>query len=411
MKLLHINFVYPSGSTGKLVHSIHNYSIQQGCESFVLYGRGAVCSEPQTKKFCSNIESYAHTALVKLGLSLDYGGTPISTYKVLKFIKSYKPDIVHLHCLNGSCVNLYKLLSFLGEHKIKTVITHHAEFYYTGTCPHAFDCLQFTESPGCMNCTTPNSSTRSHKPGIAKRSWKEMAKAFQSFNTNDLYNIAVSPWVESRARISSILKIRNNITILNGVNTSIFCNRKNKDIFAKWVTANDRKIVLHVAAHFSTSKADNKGGFFILQLAEKNPDIDFFIVASRISKIDSTALPPNVHVIGRANHQEQLAQFYSNADLTIITSRRETFSLICAESLCCGTPVVGFEAGGPESIGIAEYSQFVEYGNLSALNEAIHNMLQKNVDKTTVSSQAHNKYSDERMNQQYFDLYKSILEK
>ena len=44
-------------------------------------------------------------------------------------------------------------------------------------------------------------------------------------------------------------------------------------------------------------------------------------------------------------------------------------------------------------------------------NEAINKMLQKNVDKTMVSSQAHNKYSDERMNQQYFDLYKSILEK
>ena len=39
--------------------------------------------------------------------------------------------------------------------------------------------------------------------------------------------------------------------------------------------------------------------------------------------------------------------------------------MVTAESLCCGTPVVGFKAGAPEQIAIKEFSEFVEYGDLN----------------------------------------------
>lgn len=41
--------------------------------------------------------------------------------------------------------------------------------------------------------------------------------------------------------------------------------------------------------------------------------------------------------------------------------------MVTAESLCCGTPVVGFKAGAPEQIAIKEFSEFVEYGDLNSL--------------------------------------------
>ena len=38
--------------------------------------------------------------------------------------------------------------------------------------------------------------------------------------------------------------------------------------------------------------------------------------------------------------------------LTVLTSKRETYGMACAESLACGTPVVAFLAGGTESIAL-----------------------------------------------------------
>mgnify|MGYP000949492470 CR=1 FL=1 len=55
--------------------------------------------------------------------------------------------------------------------------------------------------------------------------------------------------------------------------------------------------------------------------------------------------------------------------------------MVCAESLSCGTPVVGFKAGGPESIGLADYCEFVEYPNLDKLQDCVMNWIDKKIDK------------------------------
>lgn len=85
-----------------------------------------------------------------------------------------------------------------------------------------------------------------------------------------------------------------------------------------------------------------------------------FVVAGNVTtKIE---MPDNVILLGKVTNQELLAKYYSMANLTILTSQFETFSMVCAESLCSGTPVVGFKAGAPEQISIQQYSEFVEYG-------------------------------------------------
>lgn len=410
MKILHINLCYPTGSTGKLVKSLHTYALDLDCESYVLFGRLQDDHMPLTYKFCKEWESYLHSAVLKLGLSLDYAGVPLATNRAVSFVKDFNPDIVHIHCLNGSCINLFKLFGFLAKNQIKTVITHHAEFYYTANCPHAYDCLQFTETPGCTHCENPSFS-KTNKASTARESWKQMQLALDGFTQDDLYNVGVSPWVDSRGRMSSLLGKRHFTTILNGVNTSIFHRCSNRTAFTHYGCDINKKIVLHVAAHFTFNPNDNKGGVFIQKLAELNPEIEFVVIASRVGQLDYASLPTNMHVIGRAKDQNQLAQFYSSADVTIITSKRETFSMICAESLSCGTPVVGFKAGGPESIGLKDYAQFEDYGDLSALNETMHSMLSCDFDRYEIEKSAHKTYSDKRMCAEYFELYNKILQK
>ena len=50
-------------------------------------------------------------------------------------------------------------------------------------------------------------------------------------------------------------------------------------------------------------------------------------------------LKDQVHFLGRLN-KEQMAEQYQKANFFLSSSRYETFSVVCAESLCCGCPVI-----------------------------------------------------------------------
>ena len=120
-------------------------------------------------------------------------------------------------------------------------------------------------------------------------------------------------------------------------------------------------------------------------------------------------MPSNVQIWGRAKSQDELAQLYSEADLTILLSRRETFSMVTVESLCCGTPIVGFEAGGPDSIAIKDFSKFVEYANVDELNKTITSFLKKEIDKSLISAIAVKEYSQDVMANGMFKNYKKLI--
>ena len=89
----------------------------------------------------------------------------------------------------------------------------------------------------------------------------------------------------------------------------------------------------------------------------------------------------------------------------MVTGKRETFSMPVAESLCCGTPAVGFKAGGPETITIPEFSEFVEYGDLDSLYDAALRFLNSENDTETISKEAIAKYDKKEMVNNYIQIY------
>ena len=107
MKVLQINCVYNNGSTGKITYNIHTELLKYGIESVVCYGRGEKNKEPNIYKISS--EFYAHLNQIRARVTgIIYGGCWLSTQKLIYIIKNEKPDIVHLQCINGYFVNIYK---------------------------------------------------------------------------------------------------------------------------------------------------------------------------------------------------------------------------------------------------------------------------------------------------------------
>lgn len=393
------------GSTGKIIEDIARYNDQF---EFVLCVPRSTRGEPvlQTYQISFLHEQGIYKRIAKL-IGLPYGFAPISTCRLLHIIKKEQPDLIHVHCINSNMVNIYRLFRYIHDKRIPVVITNHAEFYYTGSCAHANKCLQWID--GCQKCEFLTYATDAIKDRTSL-AWKKMRTAIGSVER--IAVVSVSPWVYMRSTKSGIMKGVPQHLILNGVNTQIFCPRDSYEIQHKLRIAN-RNVVLHVTAGFSAEENDLKGGRFVINLARRYSGYNiFFIVAGNVGKdVSDIELPENMILIGKIDDQIELAQLYSLANVTLLTSRRETFSMPVAESLCCGTPVIGFRAGGPESIAIEEYSEFVDYGNENELAKVLQKWIDVKDTKMSIvcAKYAKEKYDAQIMARKYSLLYEKLL--
>lgn len=404
MKIMQINCVYNTGSTGKLTYCIHKKLIDSGMDSVICYGRGEKVNDKNIYKVCSELFAKANN-LVSRFTGVIYGGCFFSTKKLLKVIKNENPDVVHIQCINGYFVNIYKLVDWLKKNKVSTVITLHAEFMYTANCSHSFDCTKWKE--GCGKCSSLKNATGSLLFDRTDVSFERMKKAFENFD--NVIIISVSEWLKKRAEQSAILKNKSHKVILNGVDTGIYSYYENAKIKNRYCKE-DEKLILHVTPYFSNQENDVKGGIWILKLAERLQKYNYKVVIAGENRV-LDEVPSNIVFLGKINDEVELAKLYSSADLTLITSRRETFSMIVAESLCCGTPIVGFKAGAPEEIGILEYCSFVEYGNLDGLVKEVVDRINNPICKKKIEEGARKKYSSETMFKQYLETYESLCDK
>ena len=398
LKILQLNCVYGTGSTGKIVETLYEYQKQQGDDPYVIYGMGPKQKDAHLKRATPWLVRKIQSIRSRI-TGYPYGGCIWGTIHTLRIIKRIQPDVVHLQCANCYMVNIYRILEYLKKNNIPTLITNHAEFMYTGGCTHTVDCDKW--KTGCHHCEKINKEHPiSYFFDRTEKEWKLLKKAYAGFNR--LIVCCVSDWVKERAQQSPFYAGYPVVTVLNGLNTDIFKYSESSSIKRR-MGLDGKKIIIHITPDFYSRI---KGGFHVIEMAKRLPDIEFVIVGSEAK---SEAMPSNCHFVGTITDQKVIAQYYSMADICLITSIRETFSMVCAESLCCGTPVVGFKAGGPECIALTEYSVFVEQGNDDKLERAIRMVLDKQYSKQEITKIAIEKYGQKCMCKNYYEIYNTII--
>ena len=398
MRLLQINCVFAAGSTGKIVYAIHEYAKKLDDESFVIFGRGPKSTDPHVFRNTPWIVRKAQSFRSRI-TGFPYGGCIWGTARALQIIRKVNPDIVHIHCMNAYMVNIYRILEYLKKNHIPTVLTNHAEFMYTGGCTHTVDCDKWLT--GCHTC---DKISKEHPISYffdrTEKEWILLKHAYEGFEK--LTVCCVSDWVRERACQSPFYAAHPVITVLNGLNTDVF-HYTDPSRLRKELGLEGKKIVVHVTPDFYSVI---KGGQHVIEMANRFPDVEFVIVGSDAK---DESIPANCHFIGKITDQALLAQYYSMGDVCLLTSVRETFSMVCAESLCCGTAVVGFKSGGPELISLPGYSAFVEQGKDEQLENALREMLNTAYSKEATSEEAIKAYGQDTMCKNYYKVYKDML--
>lgn len=397
-KIVSINWNISGGSIASIMNYIEKYA-KKDYEFYYVYQVGEK-SHDNFLRVSPWIITKVYYVLARV-TGIKYGMGTLSTMNLVRRLKLLHPDIVHIHCPNFYNINLYYLFEKLKEINVPIVVTNHAEFFYTGNCAHAFDCTGYFR--GCIGCQRSFDEYHKYLVNRTEFEWKKMKKIFENKN---IVLTAVSPWAMERIKKAPITKGLEVFLIENAVDSKVFRVIKNvqEDI-------DERKYILHVTSFFSDKKNQSKGGYYVLELAKRLPQYTF-IIAGEYKFTEEYDFSNNIIFLGHIKSQEELVRYYNKASLTLLTSKGETFGMACAESLCCGTPVVGFCAGGTESITLKEYSKFVSYGNLEELQKAILGYIDiKEFKREEISKLAQSKFSIEKMTCKYMEIYKLMENK
>ena len=341
MKVLFINAV-PYGSTGKMMFSLSEM-VQKDMNS-------SICATGFSWHKCDKEEHYLiggfWSKSFHLFMSRLFGNhgcySQAITKKVIKKIKEFKPDVIHLHNVHGWYLHIPVLFDFLKESRLPVVWTLHDCWSFTGGCAHFTFCKCNKWLTGCGECNNLKEYPISSRVDRTKEMWRIKRECFCGLDNVTI--VTPSQWLGKLVKQSFLGDYPVRI-IHNGINLEVF--RPIVSSFReKYGIAKEQHMVLGVSLGWN----ERKGLDVFVSLAKKLPGDYKIVLVGTDSKVDK-CLPSNVISIHRTQNQTELAEIYSAADVFVQTTREENYPTVNMEAIACGTPVLTFRTGGsPEML-------------------------------------------------------------
>lgn len=358
------------GSTGKIMMGIAEVARAQGHE--------VMCASPITTTNRDAGEDCGYYRIgtfnsrrvnVALARITGFNGcfAWLETYKLLKKIDEFKPDIIHLHNLHDSYINLSMLFLYIKKHNVPTVWTLHDCWAFTGQCPH-FTIVKCDKwKAGCHNCPQYKEYPASLYDNT-KKMWQLKKKWFTGVKNMTI--VTPSEWLAGLAR-ESYLKQYPIEVINNGIDLNVF-KPTHSNFREQYGIPGDKYIVLGV----SFAWGYRKGLDCFVEMAEKLGEQYQIVLVGTDDEIDKN-LPHNIISIHRTQNQKELAEVYSAADVFVMPTREENYPTVNMEAIACGTPVVTFDTGGSPEMLDDKTGIIVEVNDIEATKKAIKDICEK----------------------------------
>jgi len=393
VKVLEINSVCGTGSTGRIACQIADIVVQNGGDARVAYGRSYYengCNV-STHRIGSDIGVKIHAGLSRI---TDRQGfySKKATKRFVEYIKQYNPDIIHLHNIHGYYLNLPVLFNFLANFNKPVVWTLHDCWAFTGHCSY-FDFIGCEKwKTGCHHCPQKRKYPKSIFLDQSKRNWEEKKELFCSIQNMTI--ITPSHWLAGLVRQSFLGKYSVKV-IHNGIDLDVFTPTP-----SSW--KEDHGITKPMILACASNWDQRKGFADVLEIAEILPEYQVVIVG--IDSKQAKNLPSNIVGIQRSDSVAELVKIYSAADVFINTTYEEVLGMVNIEAIACGTPVITYDTGGsPETID-ESCGVVVEKGNVQELAKKIQVAMRISGKSCSSFSQRFSKTS------KYSEYYKHFFE-
>ncbi len=399
MRVLQVNAVYGVGSTGVIVEDIHKLSIEKGIESYVAYSTTNKSEVPNGYKIGNNLGKKIHALFSRMNGKQAYFSRN-ATRQFIQYIDKIKPDVVHLHNLHSNYINLNMLLEYLAKKDIKTVITLHDCWFYTGGCFHYTSAYCYKWLGGCGDCPKKTADTPAYFFDRSNRILTDRKKYFGAIK--NLTVTGVSQWILDEGK-RGIFHKNNGVVIYNGVDTELFCPTSS-DLRKKY-NCEDKFVIIAPA-----NKMLNPVNKDVFKRVVESLDDNTVIWLLACPKEKQNGLPDKVVPINYITEREELIKLYSAADVMLNPTREESLSLLNVECMSCGTPVITFKNTGVKET-VDNISSFsVENDDTEAILEKLNEIKEKGKSYYSVNCRKHvaEKFEKKENYNRYIDLYTMI---
>lgn len=388
------------GSTGNIMRNSFEYAHEHGDFDFlVCVPKDEGKSNTYVYKYRFNIfKRFVYYHLLKIKnkypdgyLYKEYSKRILK--KIKKETKRYDNVIVHLHNLHMADIHFPTLFKGLSKMNIKVIYTLHDEWAFTGGCYCFMNCNKWRE--GCKyKC--PQGYDK--KTISAEKNFKIKEKYTTLFRKDQLVVVPVSNWLKEEASKSFLSKyemiVNNGETPLEALDNPDLELKKNLGLDSK-------KIVLTVSSYWD----EWKGPQYLYGIAEKLPrDYVLLIVGG---KFDIKNYKNIVHI--NTVTAEELARYYSIADVYVSTSQSESLGLTTCEAQLSGVPVVCFGHTAIKET-VTEKSGIVvgEDNNVEKMVESIIYAVEKKPFKKEDIIESGNRFKKYSSAKRYLDLYNDL---
>ena len=207
------------GSTGSIMDGICKAAERKGYITYQAYPEHEL-NRPKQKNDILIIRRFYLQRCKSLSYKTGYNGcfAVVPTILFLKKLSRIKPDIIHLHNLHNSYINLPLLFRYIKKNNIKVIWTLHDCWAFTGHCPH-FSMVKCEKwKTGCYECPQPDCYPRM-KRDKSSQMWRLKKRWFNGIK--DLTIVTPSHWLADLVKQSFLCNYPVKV-INNGIDLSVF---------------------------------------------------------------------------------------------------------------------------------------------------------------------------------------------
>lgn len=393
MKILLIN-TYEQGGAATACIRLHKGLLKAGFDSKLLLRNYESSDLPETYRV---YESNGKWRIKKIQQEL-IGNR---NYKLPKTLSEYAPHFYfpqsaydlskHPLVQWADVINLHWVCDFLDYSFFYKV---HKPIFWT-----LHDLFPFTGGQAYENILPKEKFTKWIQQNI-----KTKAKAYEHSYIEGI--IVLNEWMKRLSSHSNLLDSFPHYLIPNGIDVSIF--KVYNQAFARRIfdLPTDKKVLLFVA----DNTKDERKGFRHLLAALPLLEAQNTVLAVLGSRVHQLQEHENMIKLGRIEDERLMALAYAASDVFVIPSVEDNLPNTVVESLCCGTPVVGFHIGGiPDMVHDGENGFLADVIDSVQLASKIDQALTHVFDRTTIHLEAAKKYNQQRQATAYADLFAQSL--